>query len=227
MRHRIPHSSSWKTSGMQYFDIRCLAVLLALLVGTSTVSAADVELAKLITVPAGWKGEQITLPPSFARDMKFKGIEEARFSPGMFQEKSNSFFSYFFVFKIDPDTELTQKNIERELLTYYRGLASTIFKSRKKEIDTSGFTCKLTKAMPVDPQKIYPPGLTEYAARVNWTEPFVTQKPQTLNLIIQTWTDKTTGHGYLFACVSPQNMKADIWQSMRKIRDTFYRNLSR
>ena len=212
---------------MQFLNIRRLAVVLAILAGTSNLLAADAELAKHITVPAGWKGEQITLPPSFAREMKFKGIEEARFSPGMFQEKSNTFFSYFFVFEIDPGTELTQKNIEGELLTYYQGLSSTIYKSRKKEIDTSGFTCKLTKATPVDPQKIYPPGLTEYAATVNWTEPFVTQKPQTLNLIIQTWTDKTTGNGYLFACVSPQDMKARIWQTMRNIRDTFYRNLSR
>lgn len=212
---------------MQFFNIRRLAVVLAILAGTSNLLAADAELAKHIKVPAGWKGEQITLPPSFAREMKFKGIEEARFSPGMFQEKSNTFFSYFFVFEIDPGTELTQKNIEGELLTYYQGLSSTIYKSRKKEIDTSGFTCKLTKATPVDPLKIYPPGLTEYVATVNWTEPFVTQKPQTLNLIIQTWTDKTTGNGYLFACVSPQDMKARIWQTMRNIRDTFYRNLSR
>lgn len=212
---------------MQFFNLRRFAVLLAILSGTSAVLAADAELAKLITVPAGWKGEQIPLPPSFARKMQFKGIEEARFSPGMFQEKSNSFFSYFFVFKIDPGTELTQKNIERELLTYYQGLSRTIFNSRKKKIDTSGFTCKLTKATPVDPQQFYPPGLAEYAATVNWTEPFVTQKQQTLNLIIQTWTDKTTGHGYLFACVSPQDLKATIWQSMRDIRTTFYRNLQK
>lgn len=207
--------------------MRRLIMLLAILSATNTVWAADAELAKHITVPAGWKGEQISLPPSFARDMQFKGIEEARFSPGMFQEKSNSFFSYFFVFKIDPGSELTQKNIERELLTYYQGLSRTIFNSRKKKIDTSGFTCKLTKAIPVDPQKIYPQGLTEYAATVEWTEPFVTRKPQTLNLIIQVWTDKTTRHGYLFVCVSPQEFKANIWQSMQNIRDTFYHNLQK
>ncbi|QDV17140.1 hypothetical protein Pan153_17750 [Gimesia panareensis] len=212
---------------MQFFDMRRFAVLLAILSGTSAVLAADAELVKNIIVPTGWKGEQIPLPPSFAREMQFKGIEEARFSPGMFQEKSNSFFSYFFVFKIDPGTELTQKNIERELLTYYQGLSRTIFNSRKKKIDTSGFSCKLTKATPVDPQQIYPPGLTEYSATVQWTEPFVTQKQQSLNLIIQTWTDKTTGHGYLFACVSPQDLKANIWQSMRNIRTTFYRNLQK
>ncbi|QDV50103.1 hypothetical protein [Gimesia fumaroli] len=207
--------------------MRRLIMLLAILSATNMVLAADSELAKQITVPAGWRGEQISLPPSFAKEMQFKGIEEARFSPGMFQEKSNTFFSYFFVFKIDPGSELTPKNIERELLTYYQGLSRTIFNSRKKKIDTSGFTCKLTKAIPVDSQKIYPPGLKEYAATVEWTEPFVTQKPQTLNLIIQAWTDKTTRHGYLFVCVSPQDFKANIWQSMRNIRGTFFRNLQK
>ena len=212
---------------MQAFDMRCFIVFLAILSGTNTLLAADSELAKHITVPAGWKGEQISLPPSFAKEMQFKGIEEARFSPGMFQEKSDTFFSYFFVFKIDPGSELTQKNIERELLTYYQGLSRAIFNSRKKKIDTSQFTCKLTKAIPVDSQKIYPQGLTEYSATVKWTEPFVTQKPQTLNLIIQAWTGKTTKHGYLFVCVSPQDFKANIWQSMRNIRSTFYRNLQK
>ncbi len=207
--------------------MRRFIVLLAILSGTNSVLAADTELAKHITVPAGWKGEQIPLPPSFAKEMQFKGIEEARFSPGMFQEKSETFFSYFFVFKIDSGSELTQKNIERELLTYYQGLSRSIFNSRKKKIDTSEFTCKLTKAIPVDSQKIYPPGLTEYSATVKWTEPFVTQKPQTLNLIIQAWTGKATKNGYLFVCVSPQDMKANIWQSMRDIRGTFYRNLQK
>ncbi|WP_298866198.1 hypothetical protein [uncultured Gimesia sp.] len=207
--------------------MRRFTVFLAILSVTNTVLAADSELAKHIIVPAGWKGEQISLPPSFAKEMQFNGIEEARFSPGMFQEKSETFFSYFFVFKIDPGSELTQKNIERELLTYYQGLSRAIFNSRKKKIDTSQFTCKLTKVIPVDPQKIYPQGLTEYSATVNWTEPFVIQKPQTLNLIIQAWTGKTTKHGYLFVCVSPQDIKTNIWQSMRNIRGTFYRNLQK
>ncbi len=212
---------------MQAIDMRRFTVFLAILSVTNTVLAADSELAKHIIVPAGWKGEQISLPPSFAKEMQFNGIEEARFSPGMFQEKSETFFSYFFVFKIDPGSELTQKNIERELLTYYQGLSRAIFNSRKKKIDTSQFTCKLTKVIPVDPQKIYPQGLTEYSATVNWTEPFVIQKPQTLNLIIQAWTGKTTKHGYLFVCVSPQDIKTNIWQSMRNIRGTFYRNLQK
>lgn len=207
--------------------MRRLIVFLAILSATNIVWAADSELAKHITVPASWKGEQIPLPPSFAKEMQFKGIEEARFSPSMFQEKSDTFFSYFFVFQVDPGSELTQKNIKRELLTYYQGLSRTIFNSRKKKIDTSQFTCKLTKAIPVDPQRIYPQGLTEYSATVKWTEPFVTQKPQTLNLIIQAWTDKTTKHGYLFVCVSPQDFKSNIWQSMRNIRGTFYRNLQK
>lgn len=207
--------------------MRRFLFFLAILSATSSVWAADSELAKQITVPGDWKGEQIRLPPSFAPKMQFKGIEEARFSPGMFQAYSDSFFSYFFVFKIDPGSELTQKNIERELLTYYQGLSSTIFKSRKKKIDTSEFTCKLKKAKPVAPQKIYPQNLTEYLATVKWTEPFVTQKPQTLNLIIQAWTDKTTKHGYLFVCVSPSDFKADIWLTMRNIRDSFYRKLQK
>ncbi|HBN76136.1 MAG TPA: hypothetical protein DD473_10015 [Planctomycetaceae bacterium] len=210
---------------MQAFDIRRFTVILAILSGVNSVLADDLELARHITVPAGWKGEQIPLPPSFAKEMQFKGIEEARFSPGMFQEKSNTFFSYFFIFKIDPGSELTENNIKRELLTYYQGLSRTIFNSRKKDIDTSQFTCILTKAIPLDSQNIYPQGLTEYSATVNWTEPFVTQKPQMLNLIIQAWTDKTTRHGYLFVCVSPQDFKANIWQTMRDIRGKFHHNL--
>jgi hypothetical protein len=52
----------------------------------------DSEPAMRIQAPDDWRGERIVLPPPFAPDMKFKfkGIEEIRFAPGMFQADSDT-----------------------------------------------------------------------------------------------------------------------------------------
>jgi len=189
----------------------------------STALAEDSPPKITLKVPADWKGERIPLPPTFARDMKLTGTEEARFSPGMFQEKSDTFFSYLFVFQVEPKTELTQKVIKDELLTYYRGLSRTIFKSRNVKVDTDSFAVKIKQSKPKKPQKSVPAGLKQYDGSVTWIEPFVTQKRQTLTLEIQSWTDKKTGHGYLFVCASPKETTAEIWKTMRNIRGTFHR----
>ena len=42
-----------------------------------------------LNAPNGWRGERIALPPAFAPKMKFKGVEQVRFAPGMFDLTQN------------------------------------------------------------------------------------------------------------------------------------------
>ena len=68
-----------------------LAVLVAL---AQTVPAQEKPGAVKIHLdaPKGWRGEAIQLPPSFAPKMTWKGLEEVRFAPGMFDPKKDDFF---------------------------------------------------------------------------------------------------------------------------------------
>ena len=179
-------------------------------------SFAVAQNASDLKAPKTWSGERITLPPGFAADMKWRGVEEIRFAPGMFKPDSESFFSYVFVFELDQEADLTQQGLQQELLVYYRGLAKAVLRGRKVEVKPETFSLQL-KPQPVEGG---PQGAKGYVGDLQWLEPFRTQKPQTLHMDAQAW--KAGQKQSLFVCVSPQDKQAEIWKEMYKIRSSYY-----
>ena len=138
---------------------RILITAATLMLGLASAMLAAERAEIKFDAPDGWAKERIALPPSFAPKMTWKGIEEVRFAPGMFKAESDSFFSYMFVFQVQAETELQTKAIERELLVYYRGLASAVLKGRNVEVDTTKFTLKLTPRKAKDQPAVSRAGL--------------------------------------------------------------------
>ena len=198
----------------------------------SNLSAADVIAAAsdapdtTLVFNTTWKGERIQLPPPFAPAMKLKGTEEIRFAPGMFDAGSATFFSYAFVFSVSKDQALTEEIIQREILAYYRGLSESILKRKNVNADADKFTFKLQQAKEAagTPEKVAASAkAVQYHGQLNWTEPFVTAKPQVLYFEIQSWADPATSRNYLFVCTSPKPRgDADAtWTELRNIRRSF------
>jgi hypothetical protein len=199
--------------------LRILAVSL-LMSGTTLV--ADEPAAPGLAAPAGWSGETIELPPNFAPDMKLKGSEHIRFAPGMMSPESGSFFSYAFVFELQPKPVLTQAVVTDEFLKYYRGLCRTVLNGKLPDLDLSAFTLEMkrvtSEATPsADETETDTPD--RYTGTLDWVEPFATRKPQKLHLEIRTWADND--RNYLFACVSPQSQDSAIWKQLHTIRDDY------
>ena len=192
-----------------------------LLMFAITLVGDDPDTMKL-AAPDGWGGETIELPPGFARDMKLTGFEHIRFAPGMMKPKSDSFFSYAFVFELEPKPELTEEVVRDEFLKYYRGLCKAVLNGSLPDVDPSEFTLELhrvnsdARSSPGD--KV--PGAPKlYTGTLEWLEPFATKKPQTLNLEIRTWA--SDDHHFIFACVSPQSRDTAIWKQLHTIRDDY------
>lgn len=184
--------------------------------------AADEPSPPKLAAPNGWGGETIALPPGFATEMKLKGSEHIRFAPGMMNPESDTFFSYAFVFELEPMPELTEAVVKEEFLKYYRGLCKAVLNGKLPQVDPSKFTLELQPAksdstIALDDENPGMPVL--YKGTLEWVEPFATKKPQTLNLDIQTWT--TNDRSFIFACVSPQARDAAIWKQLHKIRDGY------
>ena len=175
-----------------------------------------------LAAPDDWSGETIELPPGFAPDMKLKGHEHIRFAPGMMKATSSSFFSYAFVFELQPKPELTDVVVKEEFLKYYRGLCKAVLNGKLPDVDPSAFTLDLervksdTKSSPEANAAEMP---TLYTGTLDWVEPFATKKSQKLNLEIRTWAKD--GRNYIFACVSPQARDTAIWKQLREIRDDY------
>jgi len=199
--------------------LRSLAV--SLLMSGSLLFAEESGSFKL-AAPDGWGGETIQLPPGFAPDMKLKGSEHIRFAPGMMKPESDSFFSYAFVFELEPQPVLTEDMVRDEFLKYYRGLCREVLNGKLPEVDPSGFTLELKRVKP-DVQSSSDEKATEtstqYTGVLDWVEPFATKKPQRLNMEIRTWG--SSDRSYIFICVSPQARDTAIWKQLHTIRDNY------
>src|SRR4029077_8693380 len=97
------------------------------------------------------------------------------------------FFTYAFVFELQPKPVLTEAIVKEEFLKYYRGLCKAVLNGKLPDVDPSKFKLELkrVKSEAKDTQSPAPP--TRYTGTLDWVEPFATKKPQKLNLEIQTW----------------------------------------
>jgi hypothetical protein len=192
--------------------------LLAVLLLTSSTPGQPEKKPQLAT-PMGWKTETISLPPGFAQDMKWKGVEEIRFAPGMFKADSDSFFSYALLFWLPAEHKVDAKTMQQELLAYYCGLAKAVLGENKQNVDFSAFTLTIKDAAEKTGKRKSGEPFAAFVGELKWTEPFVTKKPQTLRVEIQTWHCEKQKHHCVFLCVSPQPERAEVWKAMREIRD--------
>ena len=201
---------------------------------TSLFALASLLLAALLPLRAekpetfhwetgpGWFGERIPLPPSFAPEMAWKGIEEIRFAPGMFKPDRPDFFSYALVFSLHPDANLSPAGLRKQILLYYQGLSSRVSAGKGRKVDVSKFSVELRPAKDLSgsaPEQAENPAA--YLATLKWVEPFATAKPQNLHLEIHAWKDKARKRTYLFFCASPQAPDAPIRKTLRSIRAAF------
>jgi hypothetical protein len=205
-----------------YLEITMLRIFVVSLLLFGTLLFAEEPGSFKLAAPTGWGGETITLPPGFAPDMKLQGSEHIRFAPGMMKSESDSFFCYAFVFELQPQPVLTEDVVKDEFLKYYRGLCKAVLNGKLPDVDPSAFTLALQQvksAARTSSDKTAADTPTHYMGVLDWVEPFATQKPQQLNLEIQSWA--SNDRNYIFACVSPQARDTAIWKQLHTIRDNY------
>jgi hypothetical protein len=197
-------------------------VLLAAILCAILTVPAEAQPAKdtpyKLPIPKGWGKETIQLPPSFAKEMTWKGSEELRFAPGMFKADATDFLSYSLLFWLPEDQKIDPKTMEKELLAYYQGLAKAVLASKKTEVDASTFTLIIKDVKEKPGKRMGGEEVTAYTAELKWVEPFATGKPQTLLMEIQVWHSDKQKHHCVFICASPQPETAEVWKTLREIR---------
>lgn len=201
---------------------RCLGALFLL----ASAARADELPSVSLEAPKEWRRERIDLPPGFAPDMTVSGFEEVRFAPGMFDEGSESFFSYVIVFVLAGEPQ-DEDALNRELLAYYRGLAAAVGPGRGFTIDADTFTLELTEpeadgddaAADADDDPTDEEDVTEWIGMLNWVEPFATGEAQELRIEIRVGTIEGSEASHVTMCVSPQDADAEIWEAMHEVRD--------
>jgi len=208
---------------MKWFPatLPCLLLLAMLLPGQLTAQQPETGPTFEFQTPKAWRGEVIALPPGFAKDLAWKGVENIRFAPGMFKAEHANFFSYVLVFLLDKDADVSEAAVKKQVLVYYQGLAQAVAGKVLPDLDTDAFELELKAADELKPNpggdKVE--GMKTWAGTLDWIEPFATKKAQTLNLEVHVW--KHEEQPALYFTVSPQATDHAIWKEMRDYRKGF------
>src|SRR5262245_21994624 len=136
-------------------------------------------------VPEGWRQEMIPFPLEFAPDLPYEGVEELRFSPGMFKPEQGGYWSYAFVWWLDGRPELDAAQLSSSLRRYFAGLCTSVAKEKGQTIDPARFSASL-RAVPNSSRKL---GHTvaAFSGSVDSYDPFATGKPIALNVEVWVW----------------------------------------
>ena len=166
--------------------------------------------------PPDWRFERIDFPLPFAPDLKYKGFEELRFAPGMFNAKSGTYFTYIFAMKLTNKAVLNATALKSLLETYFRGLCKAMAEGTDFKIDGSKISAKVRE----DHFEAY--RARHFNVTLESFDPFVTGKPLTLHLEILTLNLGPTDQR-LFAAVSPKSTNEPIWKLLRKLKTQFHK----
>lgn len=159
------------------------------------------------TVPEGWRTEVIEFPLGFAPDLPLKGKLELLFSPGMFTEGAEDFWSYNFIWAIRGSDRPQREAMEKLLEEYYYGLQTAV--SKKALTDPVSVT--LESQSPCA-------GNWRYRGHAQWTEPFRSKAAQRLNLDITLINRGDNTGWYAVFSASPQAADHAVWQTLKRYR---------
>ncbi|MCS5630723.1 MAG: hypothetical protein NZ744_07820, partial [Pirellulaceae bacterium] len=146
-----------------------IAAFILLCIIPSLVQSQDSK--SVLGVPQGWRIENTTYPPPWAKSLPWKGKIELRFPPGFFQATSNYFWSYPILYQLQGNCITNDTELKRALLDYDVGLYGG--KYSRDQID-------ITVRDPKKRQQRQTHILT-----FKGFDPFTTKKPLTTYLEIQ------------------------------------------
>lgn len=161
--------------------------------------------------PDGWKSETIPFPLGFAPEIDLQGVEELRFAPGMYKPDQQDYFSYGFVWVLKGEIHVDVKFLTQNLLAYYQGLYTAVSKSETQRTEPFFVQMEVAgKGFSKNAQQ-------SFSGSLDWREPFVTEKAQTLILLVDTWFCPEAGKTLVMVLASPQVFDHPLWTALKSL----------
>ncbi len=168
-----------------------------------------------LSIPAGWDVERFSLPPDFAPNIVFKGVEDIRFAPGWANIKSEEHWSYSFLWWLDGKPTINASSLQASLKAYYSGLVARNIISRN---------IPPNKVVPtiMDIKKIHTAANDSetFKGSINMLD-YHAQLPITLNCMIHLKDGEVTNHTVIYFEISPKPLSHPVWQKLHEVNDSF------
>jgi hypothetical protein len=169
-------------------------------------------------VPDGWRSETLRFPLTFARELPFKGVEEVRFAPGMFEPEAPGYWTYSFVWALEAEPDLSHKAIEAAVPRYFAGLCEAVG-GAKYRFAPERFKAQLRFV--ANPSVRQGHTVRAYAGTISTYDPFTTGRELTLNAQIAVWDCSTARRRMALFSLSPKPERDEMWTALRKCAGAF------
>lgn len=164
-----------------------------------------------LSKPKGWDVERFLIPISFAPEIKYKGVEDMRFTPGWGNSKSDEYWSYAFLWYLEGSIKTNAKIVEQYLKAYYTGLVRSNIETRNIPAEKL-FTVK-TEIRKVNTYK----GDSKTFRGTIYMLDYIEQKPIILNCIVHLKYCKGQYKTFLFHEITPKSYNDIVWQSLNQL----------
>ncbi|MCH9651981.1 MAG: hypothetical protein K0U98_27375 [Deltaproteobacteria bacterium] len=201
-----------------FLVLATLLLLPCLLTAEEEPTTAEVpkpELPFFLPTPEGWRTETIPMPLSFAPEIELAGLEELRFSPGMFKEGAEDFWTYAFIWWVPEDSKIQEEMLETSLTAYFEGLAKAVGEAKGIDFEGVEFRSKVRR-MGADADR--PP---RFSAEMQAFDAFTTLRPISLYSRIELLQCPSHKKMAAFFAVSPQAPGHRVWLRLEEIRSGF------
>ena len=171
--------------------------------------------------PRNWRPERIPFPLGFAPEMKYRGFEELRFGPGMFQPGSETYWTYAFFWWLEGEQKVDENTLKRDLEIYYKGLSKAVGGSRNLRMALEKVSATVVASKPGGEES--GKGLHEvrHTARLKTYDAFATGELLDLRVEISHHYFPGLDRTWVWFNVAPRSAKASVWKTLRAMRDSF------
>lgn len=168
-----------------------------------------------LNIPKGWTIERFSLPPDFAPQMSFKGIEDLRFTPGWGDSTSEQYWSYAYLWWLNGKPQVDTLSLQTNLRAYYAGLVGRNIISRQipaaKQVATNVMVKRIKTGLG---------DVQTFQGRLHMLD-YMTQKPVTLNLLIHVKDCSIENRTAVFVEVSPKPFNHPLWNDFKQLDQSF------
>ncbi len=191
-----------------------ILVGVALVVAPLTTAADDeVRIPFSLPTPDGWRTETIPFPLGFAPELDYTGLEELRFSPGMFTADAEDYWTYAFVWWIPLATDPGAERLQADLEAYFFGLTRVVARGNGFDPGNPTYEAALRGIEGSSPRRL--------RGRVVTFDAFTTRSAVELNVQVENLPCVKADHRALIFLLSPQDEDHEVWRSLERIRDGF------
>lgn len=192
-----------------YTLLFCLSSLYAVGQNADTTFNGDTWVAPYtLILPKGWGYERFHLPPDFAGNIAYKGVEDLRFTPNWGNSKSDEYWTYAYLWYLDSKPIIKASILKNALFSYYSGLVNRNIKKRNIPEEKI-----VPMVIAVKKIRHHLGDLQTFTGEIDMLD-YMDQKPIRLHCIVHAKYCEENDRFFLFFQLSPKPLKDKIWNDL-------------